>query len=80
MSSNMNPMQLMQMLKSGNPQSFVFQMLEQNAQHNPFFANILQLAKSNKTSEIEQIAINMCKEKGIDFNKEFNSFKNNLGL
>ena len=80
MSSNMNPMQLMQMLKSGNPQSFVFQMLEQNAQNNPFFANILQLAKSNKTTEIEQIAINMCKEKGVDFNKEFNSFKNNLGL
>ena len=80
MSSNMNPMQLMQMLKSGNPQSFVFQMLEQNAQSNPFFANILQLAKSNRTSEIEQIAINMCKEKGVDFNKEFNSFKNNLGL
>lgn len=80
MNSNMNPMQLMQMLKSGNPQSFVFQMLEQNAQNNPFFANILQLAKNNKTTEIEQIAINMCKEKGVDFNKEFNSFKNNLGL
>ena len=80
MNSNMNLTQLMQMLKGGNPQSFVFQMLEQNAQNNPFFANILQLAKSNKTSEIEQIAINMCKEKGIDFNKEFNSFKNNLGL
>lgn len=80
MNSNMNPMQLMQILKGGNPQSFVFQMLEQNAQNNPFFENILQLAKSNKTSEIEQIAINMCKEKGIDFNKEFNSFKNNLGL
>ena len=80
MNSNMTPFQMIQMLKSGNPQSFVFQMLEQNAQNNPFFANILQLAKSNKTSEIEQIAINMCKEKGIDFNKEFNSFKNNLGL
>lgn len=80
MNSNMNPFQMIQMLKGGNPQSFVFQMLEQNAQNNPFFANILQLAKNNKTTEIEQIAINMCKEKGIDFNKEFNSFKNNLGL
>ena len=76
----MNPFQMIQMLKGGNPQSFVFQMLEQNAQNNPSFANILQLAKSNKTNEIEQIAVNMCKEKGIDFNKEFNSFKNNLGL
>lgn len=80
MDFNMNPMQLMKMLKSGNPQSFVFQMLEQNAQNNPFFANILQLAKNNKTTEIEQIAMNMCKEKGVDFNKEFNSFKSNLGL
>lgn len=80
MDFNMNPIQLMQMLKRGNPQSFVFQMLEQNAQNNPFFANILQLARNNKTTEIEQIAMNMCKEKGIDFNKEFNSFKNNLGL
>ena len=80
MDFNMNPMQLMKMLKSGNPQSFVFQMLEQNAQNNSFFANILQLAKNNKTTEIEQIAMNMCKEKGIDFNKEFNSFKSNLGL
>ena len=80
MNSNMNPFQMIQMLKGGNPQSFVFQMLEQNAQNNPFFANILQLAKNNKTNEIEQIAVNMCKEKGIDFNKEFNSFKNNLGL
>lgn len=80
MDFNMSPMQLMQMLKHGNPQSFVFQMLEQNAQNNPFFANILQLARNNKTTEIEQIAMNMCKEKGIDFNKEFNSFKNNLGL
>ena len=42
MNSNMNPFQMIQMLKSGNPQSFVFQMLEQNAQNNPFFANILQ--------------------------------------
>ena len=80
MNSNMNPFQMIQMLKGGNPQSFVFQMLEQNAQNNPFFANILQLAKSNKINEIEQIAVNMCKEKGVDFNKEFNSFKNNLGL
>lgn len=80
MDFNMNPMQLIQMLKRGNPQSFVFQMLEQNAQNNPFFANILQLARNNKTTEIEQIAMNMCKEKGIDFNKEFNSFKSNLGL
>ena len=31
-------------------------------------------------SEIENIARNLCKERGVDFDKEFNSFRQNLGL
>ena len=42
--------------------------------------NLLQLAQNGKGVEIEQIARNIMKEKGLDFDKEFNSFKNNLGL
>ena len=36
--------------------------------------NLMKLAKSGNKSEIEDIARNMCKEKGIDFDKEFSSF------
>ena len=38
------------------------------------------LVKDNKTAEVEMIARNMCQEKGIDFDKAFNDFKNTLGL
>jgi hypothetical protein len=46
----------------------------------PLGANLLQLAKQNKTSEIEQIARNLFASKGLDFDKEFKAFRNNLNL
>ena len=45
-----------------------------------YFRNILQLAKENRTSEIEQIARNICASKGLDFDSEFRAFRNNLKL
>ena len=76
-----NMMQIISLMKSGgNPQQMVLSMLEQQTENNPFAANLLQLAKRNKSSEIEQIARNLAKEKGIDFDTEFNNFKKTLGL
>lgn len=46
----------------------------------PLGANLLQLAKQNKTNEIEQIARNLFASKGLDFDKEFKAFRNNLNL
>ena len=43
-------------------------------------ANLLNLAKGNKTAEIEQIARNIAQSRGIDFEKEFNAFKQALGI
>ena len=78
---NVNPMQLIQMIKSGqNPQQLMMNILQQRIQGNPLFENIYNLAQHGKGKEIETIARNLCAEKGIDFDKEFNSFKNNLGL
>lgn len=77
----MNPMQLIQMIKNGsNPQQLALSMLEQNAGSNPVINNLLHLAKEGKTDEIEDIARNMFKEQGKDFDKEFNSFKQSLGF
>jgi hypothetical protein len=36
------------------------------------------LAKQNRTADIEQIARNICAERGVDFDKEFASFKAGL--
>lgn len=76
--SDMN--NFMQMAKNGNPQQMVMNMLQQNAQGNPMFANILSLAQNGNTQEIENIVRNMARERGIDFDKEFNSFRQMFGL
>lgn len=76
-----NMMQIISLMKNGgNPQQMVLSMLEQQTENNPFAANLLQLAKGNKSGEIEQIARNLAKEKGIDFDTEFNNFKKTLGI
>ena len=75
----MNPMQIIQMIKSGsNPQQLIMSFLQQ--QNNPMANNLLQMAQNGNTSGIEQIARNICAQKGLDFNKEFNSFKQQLGI
>lgn len=77
----MNPMQIIQLIKGGqNPQQLVMQILQQQAQNNPMSANLLELIQNNKTADVEQIARNLAKTKGIDFDKEFNSFKQLLGI
>lgn len=81
MTTNTNPMQILQFVKkSKNPQQAVYNMVEKQMGNNPIFSNLLALAKNNKGEEIKDIARNLCKERGVDFDKEFNSFRQNLGL
>lgn len=75
-----DPMQLIQMIKSGqNPQQLMLNILQSNFSNSPMGANLLALAKQNKTTEIEMIARNICKQRGIDYDTAFDSFKKNLG-
>ena len=78
--NNISPMDIIQMIRSGrNPEQIMLSLLEDGvAQSNPVAANLVQLAKQNRTADIEKIARNLCSERGIDFDKEFNSFKSNL--
>lgn len=80
MNAGMNPMEIIEMIRSGkNPQQIMLDILEQGvANNNPIMANLLTLAKQNRTADIEKVARNLCAERGIDFDKEFNSFKYNL--
>lgn len=76
---NVNPMQLIQMIKNGNnPQQLLMSVLEK--QNNPMMKNLLSLAQEGKGNELEAIARNIAKERGIDFDKEFSSFKQMLGV
>lgn len=71
-----NPMQLIAQIRQGkNPEQLLMGILESGAQSNPVYANLLNMAKEGRTSDIEAFARNVAKEKGIDFDKEFSKFK-----
>ena len=72
----MNPINLIQMMKCGNPQQIVMQMMN-NPQiaNNPMAKNMIEMAKSGNLQGSEEMGRNIAKEKGIDFDKAFSDFK-----
>ena len=75
-----DPNRLIQMIKQGqNPQQLMLSILEGQA-GTPLGANLLKLARNGQTAEIEKIARNLCKERGVDFDQEFNNFRRMLGV
>ena len=60
----MNPMQIIQHLMSKNT--------------NPMFTNVIKMAQEGNREGVEQFARNICKERSIDFDKEFSAFMKNI--
>ena len=74
-----NMIDFIKVIKQGNPQAFVMNVLQQDAQKgNPIAVNLIQMINSGDSRGIEQVARNIAKEKGIDFAKELNRFKQML--
>ena len=66
----MNPMEFLRGIKK--PQQFVMNMLKQN--QNPMAIQLMNLAKTGDKTQIENFARNVCKERGMDFDKSFAEF------
>ena len=76
---NINPMQLIQLIKNGNnPQQLLMNILQQQGNNNPILQNAVNLAQNGDVSALEMIARNLPQQKGLDFDKEFANFKNQL--
>ena len=76
---NVNPMQLIQLIKSGkNPQQLVMGILQQQSQNNPILNNAMNLASNGNISGLEILARNLAAQRGIDFDKEMANLKNQL--
>ena len=76
---NINPMQLLQLIKGGrNPQEIIMSILQQQGNNNPIIQNATGLAKNGDISALQMIARNLAKQKGLDFDTEFANFKNYL--
>ncbi len=78
---NNSIMQFMQMVRSGgNPQQMMMNMLQQQASGSPMGQNLLKMAQNNDGKGIEQVARNLCAQRGLDFDTEVAAFKRRLGL
>ena len=74
-----NIFQLIQMLQGANPKQLALNLLTQRS-GNPMIQNLIDLAEKGDTAAIEQIVRNIAKERGIDYDKEFNSFRRAIKL
>lgn len=76
---NVNPMQLIQMIKGGqNPQQLVMNILQQQSKNNPILGNAMNMLQNKNTSGLQMLARNLAQQRGLDFDKEFSNFKNQL--
>lgn len=71
------PTQLIKMLKNGNPQQILGDMLQQNSQ-NPMLQNVMSLMNSKDSRGIETIARNLCKSRGLDADAMFKEIQQNF--
>lgn len=75
----MNPINIIQMMKAG-PQQFVQQIMGNNQlMSNPIMKNALGMVQSGNMQGVEQMARNLCKEKGLNADDVFNQIKSRFG-
>ena len=55
-----------------NPMEMIKVFMQKN--NNPMMNNLIQMAQKGDTKGVENFARNLCKEKGLDFDKEFTAF------
>ena len=70
----MNPVELIRLIKSGNPQQVLSQMMNSNPQisNNPMAQNAIKMYQNGDTQGLKMLAENLCREQGIT-TKMFNT-------
>lgn len=77
----MNPMQLMQMMRSsGNPQQALITMMKRQAGNNPVMNNAIQMMEKGDSAGVEQLARNLCKEKNLNPDDVLSQIKTQFGM
>lgn len=80
----MNPIMSMigQMMNGGmNPQSMIQKMMGNNQiMGNPIMKNALDMAEKGNMKGVEELARNLCKEKGIEADDFIAQIKQNIGF
>ena len=75
--ANLNPMQIIMMLKNNNnPQAVVEQLINQNFPNNPQMQQLLQMGREGNTQGLQEIAEKILGQQGKNFTQEFNNLIN----
>lgn len=75
----MIPQNFLNLLMNGsNPKNMVLGMLKNASSDYPMLGNVANLANGNNASNIEQIARNLCKSKGIDADKAYQEIMSDI--
>lgn len=74
-----NMAMLMQAVK--NPQQFIQQMIgNSQAMQNPMMRNAIEMYQKGDKDGVNQLAQNLCKEKGISYTDAINQIKSQFGM
>lgn len=71
----------MQMLQGMNPQQFIQKMMSNNQiMSNPMAKNAINMAQRNDIPGLENMARNLCKEKGLNADEVMQQIKSRFGM
>lgn len=74
-----NPLSFVQAMR--NPQTFIQSMMKNNeVMKNPILKNTIEMAQSGNSKGVEELARNLCKEKGINTDEALNKIKSQFGI
>ena len=76
--ANLNPIQLLNLLRSGNPQAVAQQIIQQNYPNDSTMQQLLELGRQGNVQALNQFAQQFFARSGRDFQSEFNSFMASL--
>lgn len=66
---------------SGNGmQEMMLKMMQGQLQNNPLFRRARQMADGKSEKELEQIAKNLCEQRGINIDQAMEQFKKQFGI
>lgn len=78
MANNLNPMQLMYMLKQGNPKQVAMSIINQNYPNDPTAYNLVQMAERGDMQNLQRVVGNMLGAQGKNFSAEMQNLLNSV--
>lgn len=74
--ATMNPMQLMMMLKNGNPRAAATQIIQTNYPNDPNMQNLLRMGEQGDIQSLQKIAEDILGRQGKNFSAELQNLMN----